>query len=501
MKPAKTQENIQDRFNLDTAHWPPLPSLLRYFDDYDERYRSITDLRSSDCWYVRIDGQDEYIDFSWAVDGTNNVLKHWVVEGLLTGRRCNAMKKYVSELRSWCLGTDVSIFNQLVKIKPERLPSFWASEVLPTLLGKSDATAIKSFLRFLCRRLFAEWHPAYAQIISGLPTPHQDLYKRIRSGECFIPALDQRLFATRLDAASKQLRDKPRTNKLSINVIRDYCILCLCFQYGLRPGQIARISATDIRVFETGALHIAFPLTKQRKVSSKIVRRVKRDWCSLFLTYLKHAPAPPAKFFGFTPRDVTETVQTMTQALCGNAYTPGDFRHTASQRLVDSGASAVSVAEFLGHSTLNAGAVYYDTSANQAELINRALSISPIYSTVHQVARTRTLSRQLLERTSAEKIVSGMPHGIPITGIGKCSVGQPNCNFNPIFSCYNCRHFIAINEQNIHRNVLNDLRKVSRSFYDAERLTNASPAFLQLQETLDAIQRTLNELSSLKARE
>ncbi|MBO9508792.1 site-specific integrase [Thalassospira sp. A3_1] len=501
MTSAEPKENSRDGFNLDTVQWPPLPSLIRYFDDFHEQYRSINDLKSSDYWHVRIDGQDEYIDFSWAVAGTNNALKHWVVDGLLTGRRCNAMKTYVGELRSWCLGTDTNIFDQLVKINPDQLPRFWASKVLPTLLGKSDSTAIKSFLRFLCRRRFAEWHPSYAQIISALPTPHRDLYKRIRSGECFIPVLDQRVFANRLDSASQLLRNKPNTNKLSINVIRDYCILSLCFQYGLRPGQIARISASDIRVFETGALHVAFPLTKQRKVSSKIVRRIKREWCDLFVAYRKHAPPTPAKFFGLTPREVTEIVRTMTRALCGNVYAPGDFRHTASQRLVDSGASAVSVAEFLGHSTLNAGSVYYDTSANQAELINRALSISPIYSTVHQVALTRTLSRQVLERTSEEKIISGMPHGIPITGIGKCSVGQPNCKFNPIFSCYNCRHFIAIDEQQIHRNALNDLRQVARSFYDADRLRNASPAFLQLQETLDAIQRTLNELSSVKARE
>ncbi|WP_082832756.1 tyrosine-type recombinase/integrase [Thalassospira xiamenensis] len=492
--------NMFELFALATTQWPPLPSLIRYFDDYDERYRSIKCPQSTNCWDVRINGRDEYIDFSWAEEGMNTVLKHWVADGLLTGRRCNAMNSYLGEFRSWWFGTDSDLFIQLLKTRPDQLPSFWVSGIMPTLLGKSDATAIKSLLRFLCRRNFAEWHPAYTQTVSALPTPHRDLYGRIRSGECFIPAEHQLVFANKLNAVSKRMNSKPNSNLLSINDLKSYCILSLCFQYGLRPGQIARISKSDIRIFETGAIHVAFPLMKQRKDSSRAIRRIKREWCILFRAYKEHAPSPPIKFFDFTPSEVSQTVRTITKALAGKTYTAGDFRHTASQRLVDSGASAVSVAEFLGHSTLTAGSVYYDTSTNQAELVNKALSISPIYSTIHQVAHTRTLSRYALERTSEEKIVGGMPHGIPITGIGKCMVGQPNCQLNPIFSCYNCRHFVALNEPQIHTAALKDLRKVARSFFDAERLTNATPAFLQLQETLNAIERTLTDLKCLKPR-
>ena len=352
-------------------------------------------------------------------------------------------------------------------------------------------------LRFLCEKRFGTWHPSFSQQISALPTPSLDLYKRIKSGDCFIPAYHQALFSEEIDKAVKWLLEKKQNQKQLDFSVNSYAILALCLQFGLRPGQIALISVNDVRCFETGAVHISFPITKQRKLRSHAVRRIKREWGRLFTISRQTTEHHSGKLFDIKPSEVSRQIKDLTEEICGTPYSPGDFRHTASQRLVDAGASSISVAEFLEHSTLNAGTVYYDTSANQAELINQALSISPIYSRIAEVARTKTITKRALGEAPSDTIVAGMPHGIPVSGIGKCTVGQPNCQKHPVFSCYNCRHFLALKDEEIHKRTLTDFRQVAREFYNAERISEVSPAFLQLKDTIAAVQRTLQDIQEM----
>ncbi|MBP0657292.1 site-specific integrase, partial [Mycobacterium tuberculosis] len=70
--------------------------------------------------------------------------------------------------------------------------------------------------------------------------------------------------------------------------------------------------------------------------------------------------------------------------------------HTAAQRLVDAGASQEELAEFLGHSDMTTALVYYETSANQAERVNKALGISEIYQRVARIAHNRFIGPEEL---------------------------------------------------------------------------------------------------------
>lgn len=482
---------IQQNIN----RWPPLPVLARYYDDYAECYETLINIRTEDRWRTEIDGRVEYFDFRRIPEGARDLFKHWVISKISTGLKCRVVHAYLQRVVLWCSRYSINKLLLVIISGPDEIQHSWQSLVISTDIKKDTATAIKSLLSFISEKNLGAWHPSYMQRISALPTPKLDLYKRIKSGDCFISSKDQTSFVERIDATVKVLNNN--SSKESLFEIQSYCMLVLCFQYGLRAGQIARISVSDVRCFDTGAVHISFPRTKQRKSHLRAMRRIKREWCPLFTSYLQTRKPSSDKLFHLKPNEVTRRIKDFTEDICGTPYTPGHFRHTASQRLVDAGASSVSVAEFLEHSTLNAGTVYYDTSANQAELINQALSISPIYSMIAEVARTKTITKRALGEAPSNTIVAGMPHGIPVSGIGKCTVGQPNCQKHPVFSCYNCRHFLALKDEEIHKRTLTDFRQVAREFYNAERISEVSPAFLQLKDTIAAVQRTLQDIQEM----
>jgi hypothetical protein len=62
--------------------------------------------------------------------------------------------------------------------------------------------------------------------------------------------------------------------------LRDACMLVVSLQYAFRPGQIARIELADVRLFPTGAVHVAVSIIKQKDNSKRIriTRKIKREW-------------------------------------------------------------------------------------------------------------------------------------------------------------------------------------------------------------------------------
>jgi hypothetical protein len=174
--------------------------------------------------------------------------------------------------------------------------------------------------------------------------------------------------------------------------------------------------------------------------------------------------------------------------------TPTDLRHTAAQRLVDAGASHEELAEFLGHSHIQTGLVYYATSATHAERVNRALGASDIYRRVAKIAHDRFISSEELTQLKGDQQIAGVPHGVPIAGIGGCSSGQPACPYNPITSCYGCRKFMPLHDKTMHERVLAEMREVVIFFDQSSRGDTRSPAYLQLQRTIAEIQAVIVEL-------
>ncbi len=146
-----------------------------------------------------------------------------------------------------------------------------------------------------------------------------------------------------------------------------------------------------------------------------------------------------------------------------------------------------------GHSDLNTGLIYFNSTPAQGARINQALGISKTYQTVMKIAHGRFITPEELAELKGDQQIGGVPHGIPIAGIGGCSSGQPSCPFNPIMSCYGCSRFMPVAIEAIHKEVLEDLRGVMKFFYTSSHAERGSPA-LQLERTICNVQAVLSEL-------
>ena len=232
-------------------------------------------------------------------------------------------------------------------------------------------------------------------------------------------------------------------------------------------------------------------------------RKIKREWGPLFVELAKRRQSgalqpeegvPPRLLFGLTPPGVRKAIQDLTEHLTGEPWTPTDIRHTAAQRMADAGVSRAVLTQFLGQTSDRIADVYYEQSPSQAEQINKALALSPIFSNVAKVGTTKTIDIAMLRGLPEEKQIGGVPHGVPLAGIGGCQLGQSLCMKNPVIACYTCTNFMALDEPEIHEEVLDGLRPVVNEFASASRNNQMSPAYGQLRATLSAVQRLVDEL-------
>lgn len=232
-----------------------------------------------------------------------------------------------------------------------------------------------------------------------------------------------------------------------------------------------------------------------------IVRRVKNDWCPLFSEYIKRRKEIPSKdgvhkesLFNLTPQGLSKAIQDITTKITGTNWSPMDLRHSAAQRLADAGIAHISLSEFMGHTTTLSANVYFDTSPAQAQRINQALALSPLYSQVAELARIRTIDKPALLRLTPDKQIGGVPHGIPISGIGECQSGQSLCAKNPVLSCYTCRKFLPISDPDVHEEVINSLRPVVMEFAKSSLSQNENPTYVQLRRTLESALTVASEI-------
>jgi hypothetical protein len=328
-----------------------------------------------------------------------------------------------------------------------------------------------------------------------------DKYASVRVGDVFLPFEEEAAIIRHIDRISEGILAE--TYSIPDDLLESTAILVCSYQFAFRAKQIAMLEMRNIRTWNDGiegtpAVHLTFIMIKQR--SSKrvfpMVRRVKREWSPLFIELFERAKhkgmSGTDHVFARTPTQVSQTLADLTESL-GCRRGTRELRHTAALRLVDAGASEEELAAFMGHTDLNTGLVYFNSSRSQAERINQALGVSSTYQIVMKVAHSQFISSDDLAGLKGDQQIAGVPHGIPIAGIGGCELGQPSCPNNPVMSCYGCSRFMPIASARIHLQVLEDLREVMKFFYVSSHAERGSPA-LQLESTIAKVQAVIDEL-------
>ena len=369
----------------------------------------------------------------------------------------------------------------------------------------------KHILHLMCIYRWNGWTSEYRSFLTTtLPLPSVDKYAAARSGNVFLTAKHEAKLVQFLDEVSAKLALK---ENLTFEDVADAGMVLSAYQFGMRPVQIGMLDLSNVRIWNDGisempTVHLTFHMAKQRGAKKRVAltRRVKREWVPIF-TFLKkmhdrNQSSGTAKLFlANSAARVSVRIALLVRNIIGESElgSATDLRHTAAQRLVDAGASHEELAEFMGHAQINTGLVYFSTSANQAERINKALGISDVYQNVAQMANERFISPETLAKLKGEQQIAAVPHGIPISGIGGCQSGQGNCPFNPVTACYGCRKFMPVSDKFLHESVLENMREVVLFFEQSSRSYISSPAYMQLQRTISEIQDVIAHLSERKA--
>ena len=399
------------------------------------------------------------------------------------------------------LASSVAGIVTLLEVAPTEIRSFWAEFFARDLPIEAYACA-KSILRLLCKYRLNQWTDSYQGVVSALPLPFKDKYAVVRSGEAFLSLDDEAAVVRFLDEAAVEAEK----SLLSLEGVQDAGMLLCAYQFAMRPIQIAMLTFRDMKVRREdvgmlASVHITFRMAKQRSSSAAkpLLRRVKLEWAPLFVEIDRHFQASGedagVRVFGaISANEASRRISSLLRDLLELDATAVNLRHTAAQRLVDAGASQEELAEFLGHSDVTTALVYYETSASQAERVNKALGISEIYQRVARIAHDRFIGPEELAHLKESQQIGGAPHGIPIAGIGGCTSGQAACPYNPILSCYGCRKFMPIQDVQMHSRVLADFRGLARFFHDSSRGDTVSPAYLQLERTIAEVQAVVVEL-------
>nr|WP_329760827.1 site-specific integrase [Stenotrophomonas geniculata] len=479
------------------AQVPPLPPVIRYYDDFDDTLRSIRDPAAASRFEIHANGSVINLDFSSVHEVFGELLKHVFLRMVGDGAAPRTAAQYILGAKH-LEQEDVA---ELLGARPTGISALWTI-LLAKELPPDGYSCAKSVLKLLCKHRINDWSDAYHELVSALPLPFSDKYAAVRSGEAFISANDEAAVVRFLDDATY----KCRRSLLPLKELQDAAMLLCAYQFAMRPIQVAMLTFRDLKVRLDAdellaTVHVTFRMAKQRSAgaSKPLLRRVKREWTPLFVEIDRHFRVSgddvDARVFGaVSANEASRRISSLLRNLLGQDVTAVNLRHTAAQRLVDAGASQEELAEFLGHTDITTALVYYETSANQAERVNKALGISDIYQRVARIAHDRFIDAEELAQLKESQQIGGAPHGVPIAGIGGCSSDQVACPYNPILSCYRCRKFMPIYDSQIHARVLEDFRSVVRFFHDSSRGEGASAAYLQLERTIVAVQAVLSEL-------
>jgi len=473
---------------------PSLPAVVRYYDDFNDTYTELRCVQASDAWAISYDGSSATLDFEKFNVELKPVLKSWCAYtlGTLSPRTVHYYYYALRKLEAEDIGVAVTT-------APQQIRSLW-KQLHARVVRYDSLQALQNLLSFCCRHGVAQWAPGYGDLVSQLQLPKRDKYASVRIGNVFLCTDEEAGVVHHLDHVSAQLQAGNTISDDDLDAVA--ALLCL-YQFAFRPKQIAMFEMRNLRIWNDGlgsepAVHLTFTMIKQRSAKRvfPMVRRVKRDWSPIFLEVRKRCRlrglSGADHVFQRTPQEISR-IADHVQRILNHRRTANEFRHTAAQRLVDAGATEEEVAAFMGHTDLNTGLPYFRSSPSQAERVNKALGLSELYRHVAKIAHDRFISVQELMHLKGDQQIAGVPHGIPISGVGGCSLGQPSCPFNPVMSCYGCPKFMPVAAPEIHKQVLNDLRGIFKLFYTSSLAERGSPAF-QLARTIAEVQGILAEL-------
>lgn len=264
------------------------------------------------------------------------------------------------------------------------------------------------------------------------------------------------------------------TNQTLINS----SLLGLIYVSGLRPVQLAKLSAEDIKVDTTRTIDqfhrysVLIPYAKQaRYVHEKIAVKLPEEVAEIIIAYIKRynlnskdklfdlgensarfcSEAINTQLFDFAPKAYREAVR--AGKMIRQKYSFSDFRHHVGYSLAMAGSSAEEIAYILGHSSVVTARHYIFSTPQLAQIRAQALGRNSLYKQMIAMLLTGRLVYK--QEWKHKKVMGNIGHKIHYD-IGGCSYND-KCLFQPIRNCYGCLYFHPFIDAN-HTNVLESIQ-------------------------------------------
>ena len=254
----------------DTAHslfdnLPPLPAVVRYYDDFSDSYHEVKNLKSG-FWDVHFNGGTSTLDFEQVDGALRDAAMCWCAFILADLSPVTAYK-YLSEIKSIPSDLIVSVST----CSPHNLRSEW-NKLYAREIGYGAFGPISNFLAYLCRFSIGNWDSTWLDLISQLPYPKTDKYAAVRVGDVFLSFEEEAAIVQHIDRISEGILSG--TDSIPDDLLEGTAILVCSYLFAFRAKQIAMLEIRNIRTWNDGidgttAVHLTFTMIKQR--SSKRV--------------------------------------------------------------------------------------------------------------------------------------------------------------------------------------------------------------------------------------
>ncbi len=255
-------------------------------------------------------------------------------------------------------------------------------------------------------------------------------------------------------------------------------ILGLVYVTGLRPVQLSKLSAQDIKQDTTRKIDqfhrysILIPYAKQaRYVHEKIAVKLPEEVAEILIAYIERFNLQPydklfdmgdnsahfcsaainSQLFDFAPELYREAV--LTGEMIQQKYSFSDFRHHVGYSLAMAGSSAEEIAYILGHSSVIAARHYIFSTPELAQIRAQALGRNSLYKQMIVMLLTGRLVYK--KEWKQRKVLGNIGANIHFD-IGGCSYID-KCLFQPVRNCYGCMYFHPFIDGK-HGNVLKSIQ-------------------------------------------
>ncbi|MDO3656105.1 site-specific integrase [Acinetobacter genomosp. 15BJ] len=255
-------------------------------------------------------------------------------------------------------------------------------------------------------------------------------------------------------------------------------ILGLVYVTGLRPVQLAKLSAEDIKIDTTRLIDqfhrysVLIPYAKQSQyIHEKIAVKLPEEVAEIIIAYIKRynlssknklfnlgensahfcSEAINTQLFNFAPKAYREAVR--AGEMLKQKYSFSDFRHHVGYSLAMAGSSAEEIAYILGHSSVVTARHYIFSTPQLAQIRAQALGRNSLYKQMIAMLLTGRLVYK--QEWKHKKVMGNIGHKIHYD-IGGCSYND-KCLFQPVRNCYGCIYFHPFIDAD-HTNVLESIQ-------------------------------------------